>query len=427
MELELGRATSPEVSRGISTEALDRLDRDIESVHRRIRAGIEDDAVGFAALGLPERSNPDAIRARLPTVSASDPVIVIGMGGSALGARAMSQALAPHRSTIVLDTIDPQYLIRQLDAIDLERAAVHIVSKSGQTIETRAVFRTLESVMDDAGVDWTARTVATVPDDGPIGSYLADNGVTRFDPPGPVPGRYSVLSTMALPSALMLDIDVEGLLEGGKRAVDGLEPSLYSTPAYGYGAIMAGLAARGVGQNVFIPYREDLNGLAHWFAQLWAESLGKDGLGQTPIVGRGPADHHSQLQRWRSGPADIAVTTVNIEEAEEFEIPADGRDLAGLGLDELATIERQAMEASLAMADRPTVRFDLEALTPETLGELFVTLQVACITYAELTGVNPFDQPAVEWAKTATTDAVAGRSSEHTAAIGDDPILRIPK
>lgn len=425
MNVELGNALAPTAIPGVSRDSLERLDEDVARAHERIERGIEKGTFGYKALALGETIDPDQIVDTVEDLPTGNTVLVIGMGGSALGARALAGALAPEREWHVLDTVDPTLLERRLSQVNLADAVCHVVSHSGSTVETRVTFELVRDAMEDAGIDWDERTVATTPEDGHLGKVMERAGVSRFDPPAGVPGRYSILSTMALPSAAMLDIDIESLLRGGRSAREGLAPSLFESPAYAYGATMMALSARGVSQNAFIPYAEDLDGVAHWFGQLWAESLGKDGLGQTPIAGRGIADHHAHLQRWRSGPRDIVVTTLSVAHGTSVSLTPDD-DLGEIDLAELHDLERRAAEASLVIDGRPTVRLELDAIEPGDLGELFVNLEAACILYGELRSINPFDQPAVEWAKQAVRDELKGYDTHRTRKLEDEPILHVP-
>lgn len=398
MKVELGYALAPPATPGISRASLERLDRHVAAAHGRIERAVTAGEDGYRALDLHDRVDLEALGAAVDALPDHDTVVVVGMGGSALGARAVLSALAPGEEWIVLDTLDPAHLERVLDGLDLGRAVCHVVSKSGSTVETRAVFEVVRGAMADAGVDWAGRTIATTAAGGPLGRTVDDAGATRLDPPAGVPGRYSVLSSMALPSALALGVDVDGLMAGASRAFDALGPSLFDSPAYAYGAAMAGLADRGVTQNALVAYGEGLDGVAHWFCQLWAESLGKDGLGQTPIPGRGVADHHSQLQRWRAGRRDLVVTTLAGDTPAG---PTVGLDDGRVAVGELLDLERRAMEASLGEAGVPAVSLGLGALDAPGLGGLFVSLEAATMLVAELWGIDAFDQPAVDWAKSA--------------------------
>lgn len=424
MDVELGYALAPPATPGIARESLERLDRRVAEAHGRIEAGIARGGDGYCALDVSDRTDVDAITAAVDALPPHDSIVVVGMGGSALGARTVASALAPAADCHVLDTLDPVHLNRVLDELDLERTICHVVSKSGSTIETRAIFEHLTRAMADAGVDWSERTIATTRPDGPLGERLTDAGVARLDPPAGVPGRYSVLSTMALPSAAALGVDIEGLLDGASRAHEALEPTLFDTPAYAYGAAMVALADRGATQNAFVTYAEDLTPLAHWFSQLWAESLGKDGLGQTPIPGRGVADHHSQLQRWRAGRRDLVVTTLADGGPTGPSVEVDNTEVA---LGALGELERRAMEASLGDAGVPAVRLEAEATTPAGLGKLFVSLQAATIMAAELWGIDPFDQPAVDWTKAAVRGELGLDEAAEAPALDPKSPLRVER
>lgn len=415
MNVELGYILTPPATPGISRSSLERLDEHVAAAHERIEAGVEAGTAGYCALDLHDRVDVGSIEAAVDDLADFDAMLVIGMGGSALGARATVHALAPEQEIHVLDTLDPVHIDRVLDHLDLERTMCHVVSNSGSTVETRAIFGVVREAMEAADVDWTTRTIATTSAEGPLGRNLEGSGVTRLEPPEGVPGRYSVLSTMALPSIVAAGIDVEGLLEGAEQAHRSLSPSLFDTPAYAYGAAMAALADRGISQNAFVSYAEDLDGFVHWFCQLWAESLGKDGLGQTPIPGRGVADHHSQLQRWRAGRRELVVTTLSTDSAEtDRDIPVDG--LEGTSLHDLRSLERRAVEASLGDAGVPAVSLSVDELDARSLGELFVSFEAATMLVAELWGLDAFDQPAVDWSKTAVRNELgleegAGQSS----------------
>jgi glucose-6-phosphate isomerase len=174
-----------------------------------------------------------------------------------------------------------------------------------------------------------------------------------------------------------------------------------------------------------MPYAEAFERFAEWFAQLWAESLGKDGLGQTPARALGATDQHSQLQLYRAGPRDKVVTFVAPDERPEVRVPpADHEALSyldGATLGGLLDAELDATEASLAAAGRPSIRVAVDAVDAASLGELLYGFEAACVLAGELAGVNAFDQPAVEWGKEAARDLLAGE--ELSAEPGDRELL----
>ena len=430
MEIDIGNALAVEADPGLSEAALDALDERVAEAHDRIAAGREAGEFGYAALNLPERTDPGAIREAVAPLADSEAVLTVGIGGSALGAATISTALGPsevdHR---VLDNVDPAHTLAVLDGLPLSETAVNVVSRSGTTAETLATFLVVRDAMREAGVDWTERTVVTTGESGPLRELADEHDLPVLDVPEGVPGRFSALSAVGLVPAAIRGHDIEGLLAGGRRAAESLAPSLFECPAYAYGAVAHGLEERGATVNAVMPYAERLEPFAEWFAQLWAESLGKDGRGQTPARALGATDQHSQLQLYRAGPRDKLVTLVRPRERPVLPVPEpDIEDLAYLGghdLGELLDAEFQATEASLAAAGRPNVRVELDRLDAESVGELLYGMEVACVLAGELAGVETFTQPAVEWGKRAARGLLGSGDFEEAAAVEDKTELRV--
>ncbi|WP_254864264.1 glucose-6-phosphate isomerase [Halovivax gelatinilyticus] len=436
MDVDIANALSSVASPGVSRESLDRLDERVTAAHERIEAGRGDDEHGYAALNLPERTDPDAIRAAVDPLRRVDgceleAVITIGIGGSALGAATIVDALDPDIDAIFLDNVDPAWVRDRLDALALDRTAINVVSRSGTTAETLANFLVVRDAYEAAGVDWTDRTIVTTGASGPLRDLAEAHDLPALDVPAGVPGRFSALSAVGLVAAAAGDVDLDALVDGAAAEADSLSGSLFESPAYAYGAVTHALANRGVRVNAFMPYAESLETTAEWFAQLWAESLGKDGLGQTPVRALGATDQHSQLQLYRAGPRNTLVTFVTPRERPSLAIPeTDVDDLAYLGggsLDELLDAEFRATEASLAAAGRPTVRIELARVDAFELGGLLYGLEAACVMAGELAGVNTFEQPAVEWAKKATRGLLGGGEFDEADAVAAKPTLRVER
>ncbi|MFC7228222.1 glucose-6-phosphate isomerase [Salinirubellus salinus] len=423
MQVDIGNALSDVARPGVSEGALERLDERVARVHERIERGMADDEFGYAALNLPETTDATEIREAVEPLTDADHVLTVGIGGSALGAVTVSRALGLDGHA-VLDNVDPAETRRVLDALPLADTAVHVVSKSGTTAETLANFLVVREAMTEAGVDWTERTVVTTGADGPLRAAAETEGLPALDVPEGVPGRFAALSTVGLVPAAILGGDVEGVLVGGRAARESLALSLFDSPAYAYGAVCYALENRGATTNAVMPYLESLEPFAEWFAQLWAESLGKDGLGQTPVRALGATDQHSQLQLYRAGRHDKLVTLVQSSERPDVPIPeTDVAGLAYLGdgettLGDLVDAEFAATEASLAAAGQPNVRLTVDP-TPEGVGELLVAMEAACILVGELHGVETFTQPAVEWGKRAARGLLGGGEFEEADAVAE--------
>jgi glucose-6-phosphate isomerase len=247
--------------------------------------------------------------------------------------------------------------------------------------------------------------------------------------PEGVPGRFSALSPVGLLPAAALGGDIEAVLDGGAEGRASLEPSLFDCPAYAYGAVAYALEQRGATTNAFVPYAEALEPFGEWFAQLWAESLGKDGLGQTPARALGATDQHSQLQLYRAGRKDKLVTLVRPRERADIDIPeTDIEELSYLGgqtLGELLDAEFEATEASLAAAGQPNIRIEIDRLDAHGVGTLLYGMEAACILFGELSGVSTFTQPAVEWGKRAARGLLGGGDFEEAEAVEDKTVRRV--
>ena len=427
MELDIGNALAAVAEPGVTESELRALDDRVAAAHETIEDGRSAGAFGYRALDLPAVVDPDAIH---DAVDGFDPaaVLTIGIGGSALGARTITAALGPadtdHR---VLDNVDPAQVETLLAELPLAETLVHVVSRSGQTAETLANFLVVREVMETAGVDWTERTVFTTGAEGPLRELADQRGIPALSTPAGVPGRFSALSAVGLVPAAVRGHDIEALLAGAREVE--LSDSLFDCPAYAYGALVYALDRRGADVQVMMPYAEGLESFAEWYAQLFAESLGKDDSGPTPVRALGATDQHSQLQLYRAGPANKFVTLLRPRERPTMPVPDPDSDdisyLGGHGLGALLDAEFEATEASLAESGRPNVRVEFERIDARGLGRLLYEMEVACILAGELYDIETFTQPAVEWGKRAARGLLGGGEFEEADAVDEKHRLRI--
>ncbi|WP_276258238.1 glucose-6-phosphate isomerase [Haloglomus litoreum] len=424
LTVDFGNALDAEATPGVSEGALERLDERVARAHDTITTGMAEGEFGYASLNLPERTDAAAIESAVADIDA-DHVLTVGIGGSALGAVTVSAALGLADRHHTLDNVDPEETRRLLDSLPLERTAVNVVSRSGTTAETLANFLVVREALDEAGVDWTDRTVVTTGESGPLREAAEAEGLPALDVPDGVPGRFSALSAVGLVPAAILGGDIGSVLDGGTAGREALLDggSLFDYPGYTYGAVAYALEQRGATVNAMLPYAESLESFAEWFAQLWAESLGKDGLGQTPARALGATDQHSQLQLYRSGRHDKLVTLVRPRERDDVDIPAtDVEGMSYLGdatLGELLDAEFEATEASLAAADQPNVRVELPRVDAAGIGRLLFDIEAACVLAGELMGVETFTQPAVEWGKRAARGLLGGGEFAEADAVAE--------
>lgn len=347
-------------------------------------------------------------------------LIVCGIGGSDLGARALIGALAQPGKGMAVDFLsspDPDVFARVLPSKnDWKKTALYVVSKSGTTLETLATFLALRAALIRAvgAKDHAAHVVVTTEpkEDNPLLALARDEGYEVLAHPLNVGGRFSVLTVVGLFPAACAGIDVRGILLGAQRLEEDRRVKREACMAARFAAnhLLAYRAGRKI--HVLMPYAENLRELGRWYRQLWAESLGKDGQGPTPVAAVGPVDQHSQMQLYHDGPDDKAVTFI---EVDKFAVPAKipfvkGREeffkLSGLAFADILHAERAGTAHALTQIERPNGTFTIPSISPESMGSLLQCLMQATVFVGELMGINPFDQPGVEDGKKATRRAL---------------------
>ena len=348
-------------------------------------------------------------------------VVVLGTGGSSLGAQALA-ALAPADAAPRLhmpDNLDGGGFAELLAGLPPPRTAFLAVSKSGGTAETLAqtlaAMAWLQAARGESAIAGQMIAIAE-PGDNPLRRLCGRFRVPVLDHDPDLGGRYSVLSLVGLLPAMVLGIDVQAL-RGAAAAVLDQTLSEPGAPAVAGAAIAVGLAReRSIATNVLMPYASRLERFAAWYRQLWAESLGKDGRGLTPIAALGPVDQHSQLQLWLGGPADKWFTLIEVEaqgRGPALDLGLAGNDpalgyLAGHTIGDLVAAETRATAETLAGRGRPVRLIRLAALDAAALGALCMHFMLETVIAAHLLGVDPFDQPAVEEGKVLARQYLAG-------------------
>ena len=325
-------------------------------------------------------------------------LVVVGMGGSSRGAKALHQAVGKENSRLLfLDNIDPDLLSETLRVIDWDRTAFAFISKSGKTLETVALMNVIFEELARRELPLAERVVF-VGDRGKPFNELADElGAPFLEIPKEVGGRFSVFTAVGLLPAYFAGYDVTRFLEG---AYDLLETPL---PAFYLAASKYLHYRSGRDISVVMPYSTYMNEFTEWYAQLWAESLGKEGQGQTPLKAIGTSSQHSILQLFVDGPDDkfYQLFFVN-ERSSDVRLPENSLILPYVGGRTLGEIMRAEFEGTLyalRQKNRPVVRFELSQLSEYQMGYLFMTYMVAVVVMAKLIGVNPYGQPAVEIGK----------------------------
>ncbi|MDE2164996.1 MAG: glucose-6-phosphate isomerase [Alphaproteobacteria bacterium] len=334
-------------------------------------------------------------------------VIVLGTGGSSLGGQTLVAVAPPGRTRIhFMDNVDPHSFTLLFDALDPRRTGLIAISKSGGTAETLVQFFACMAWLDKRSA---ARTIViTEPKPSPLRGLATARKLRVLDHDPNIGGRYSVLSNVGLLPAMIAGIDVAALRRGAREVLDATLAAANprdAAPALGAAVSVALNERHGITATVVMPYVDRLAHFGFWFRQLWAESLGKDGKGTTPIRAVGTVDQHSQLQLYLDGPADKMFSLVMLAQAGKGpRMPAKLSDpslgyLAGKRMGDLIDAEQRATAQTLIRNGRPTRVFALERLDARALGALLMHYMLETMIAAQLWGVNAFDQPAVEQGK----------------------------
>jgi glucose-6-phosphate isomerase (EC 5.3.1.9) len=218
MQVHIGNALAETSPIGVPREALEDLDERVAAAADRIQEGREGSEHGYAALNLPDRTAIDPIESAVEAVTPVDTFLTIGIGGSALGAATIVGALDGDRDTRFLDNVDPADTAALLEELDLSTVAINVVSRSGTTAETLANFLVVRDAMEQAGIDWTERTIVTTGAEGPLRSLAERHDLPTLQVPEGVPGRFSALSAVGLAAAAFEGHDLERSLLGANSS-----------------------------------------------------------------------------------------------------------------------------------------------------------------------------------------------------------------
>ncbi|MEI6101931.1 MAG: glucose-6-phosphate isomerase [Eubacteriales bacterium] len=438
MKIDFNNMLKPAIGpHGIALDVVERMSVRIADVHKGMCA--KKDAMAWRALPY----NQDEIAADMEKLAAEinsrfENFVVLGIGGSALGSKALFSALKhTHYNELtrekrggvrfyVEDNVDPDRMNALFDVIDPAKTAFHVITKSGETVETMAQFMiVLHLIEAKIGDRFKENIIVTTDKEKGIMKKICNQyGFKTYIVPEGVGGRFSVLSPVGLLSAAVLNIDVKAMLAGA-AAMDKAccNEDLYKNPAYMYALLHCIAMAEDVNISVMMPYADGLGSMAEWFAQLWAESLGKNvdnrgntvHTGQTPVRALGVTDQHSQIQLYTEGPFDKIIEFIGVEEfGTTLTIPKppidvmDAAYLAGQTLNRLIASEALATEYAVTKAGKMNMKIILKKIEASEVGALFFFLEMATAAAGELLNINAFDQPGVEEGKIATF-ALMGR------------------
>lgn len=341
-------------------------------------------------------------------------VVVLGTGGSSLGGQTLvslaNRGFGPKPGTPLLhfmDNVDPDTLGLLAGQLDPMESALIIISKSGTTVETLSqALALLPGFLKLSVLERAARVIAiTEVADSPLGRLAIRHGFTLLPHEPDLGGRFTALSSVGLLPALIAGLDGAAVRTGAAEVMQALVDAPETAAPVQGAAVSVALMERGASQQILMPYCDRLGTFGFWYRQLWAESLGKEGKGQTPIRALGTVDQHSQLQLYLDGPRDKAFTLLRGETRKkgaklDVGLVGEGLEyLTGRTLGDLLDAEARATGDTIKARGLPLREFVLPTVDERALGALFQHFILETILAAGLMGISPFGQPAVEEGK----------------------------
>ena len=409
---------------GILQKSIMEYKEQVENIHKELhkKANDEKDFVGW--LELPTKYDKKEFlrikKAAKKIKKESDILVVIGIGGSYLGARAVIEALTNTFNNMLTDkqrkypqilyvgnNLSPNYINELIEYIGEKDFSVNVISKSGTTTEPAIAFRIFREILENKyGID-EARSRIYVTTDKERGALktLADNeGYEKFVIPDNVGGRYSVLTAVGLLPIATAGIDIDKLMQGAQNAQERYDdPNLKYNECYKYAVTRNILYKLYKNTEILVNYEPKMHYFTEWWKQLFGESEGKDQKGIFPAGVDFTTDLHSMGQYIQEGRRNLFETVISIENPKsDITINKDEDNLDGLNYlagKTLDYVNKKAMEGTVkahVTGDVPNIMLTIEDLDEENIGELIYFFEKACAMSGMILGVNPFNQPGVE-------------------------------
>ena len=407
----------------VSEAAIQAYQPEIEKHYRELfdKTGKGNDFLGW--IELPDQTD-DHLLDKIENTAAglkakSEVFVVIGIGGSYLGARSVIEAMNSHFSQLKRDgkapvilyaghNISEDYLHDLLGVLNEKDYSLAVISKSGTTTEPAVAFRILRNHLEKKyGVEEARKRIVAITDKekGALKQLADEEGYETFIVPDDVGGRYSVLTPVGLLPIAMAGYDIRALLDGARRMKLHIQRdySIAVNPASAYAAVRNELYRTGKTTEIMVNYEPRLFYFTEWWKQLYGESEGKEHKGIFPAGVSFTTDLHSMGQYIQDGLRNIFETVISVEHPDhELRVPEDGKNLdklnyiAGMPIHE---VNHQAeLGTALAHVDGgvPNLKLTIPRVSEEILGEMIFFFEMACALSGYILGVNPFDQPGVE-------------------------------
>lgn len=407
-----------DLSKAKLTESMESYKDRVAEVHDMIhnKTGAGNDFLGW--VDLPTNYNKtevENIKKKAAELSEEiDVLLVCGIGGSYLGARAAIEAingLYPTNKVQIIyigNTFSATYLAQVKNYVKDKEFGINVISKSGTTTETSVAFRIFKELLEETkGKEVAQRRIVATTDahKGALKTLADQEGYTEFVVPDDIGGRYSVLTAVGLFPIAMAGIDVDAMLKGAKDAQDKYNnPDLLTNDAYQYGVARQMLLKAGYPAEMFVTYNLQLQQTAEWWKQLFGESEGKEGKGILPTSGTFSTDLHSLGQFIQEGSKVLFETVLKIKEPQmNLEIPSDAENLDGLNYLAGKTVDyvnqkacEGTIDAHVNVGNVPNIQITLDHVDAYSFGYMVYFFEKACAMSVYLLGVNPFNQPGVE-------------------------------
>ena len=406
-----------DLSKAKLAEDLGSYKEKVAEIHDMIRnkTGAGNDFLGWVEL--PENYDKEEVQLMKETAAKLrekvDVLLVCGIGGSYLGARAAIEAInglySDDKVEIIYvgNTFSSTYIKQVAKYIEGKDFAINVISKSGTTTETSISFRIFKEMCEKKyGKEGARERIVATTDreKGALKKLATDEGYVTFVVPDDIGGRYSVLTAVGLFPIAMAGIDIDEMLKGAKDAmVKYNDANIETNDAYRYGVARQLLNKAGYSAEMFVTYELQLNNVAEWWKQLYGESEGKDGKGIFPAGVTFTTDLHSLGQYIQDGKRNLFETVIDIEKPKtDITIKRDADNLDGLNFVADKTMDyvnKKAMQGTIeahVAGGVPNIKITMNELNEENLGELIYFFELACGISGKILGVNPFDQPGVE-------------------------------
>lgn len=409
---------------GITQKNIMEYKAQVENIHKDLhrRADEENDFVGW--LNLPTNYDKEEFKrikkAAKKIKKESDILVVIGIGGSYLGARAVIESLTSTFNNMLPakqrkfpqivyagNNLSSNYLNELIEYIGDKDFSVNVISKSGTTTEPAIAFRVFREILENKyGIDEARSRIYATTDKakGALKTLAENEGYEQFVVPDNVGGRYSVLTAVGLLPIAVAGIDIDKLMEGARVAQERYnDPNLKYNECYQYAVVRNILYKLYKNTEILVNYEPKMHYFTEWWKQLFGESEGKDEKGILPVGVDNTTDLHSMGQYIQQGRRNLFETVISIKTPNsDFTINSDDDNLDGLNYlagKKLDYVNKKAMEGTVqahVSGDVPNIEISLNKLDEENLGELIYFFEKSCAMSGSILGVNPFNQPGVE-------------------------------